>query len=72
MNVEKGISPKKLAESAEGASGAEIKGICTEAGMLAIRDGRDIITENDFTRAKEKVMEAGRNKMKSVPAYMFG
>jgi len=40
--------------------------------MLAIRDGRDVITENDFSRAKEKVMEAGRNKVKSVPAYMFG
>lgn len=72
MSVEKSISPKKLAEVTEGASGAEIKSVCTEAGMLAIRDGRDVITENDFSRAKEKVMEAGRNKVKSVPAYMFG
>lgn len=72
MNTEKGVRARKLAEMAEGASGAEIKSICTEAGMLAIRDGRDTVTELDFIAAKEKVMEAGRNKIKAAPAYMFG
>ncbi|MCK9323743.1 MAG: proteasome-activating nucleotidase [Candidatus Methanomethylophilaceae archaeon] len=72
MNIEKDVNPKKLAELAEEASGAEIKSICTEAGMLAIRDGRDSISAEDFVNAKEKVMTAGRNKMKSLPAYMFG
>ena len=52
-------------------SGAEIKNLCTEAGMLAIRDNRDKVTEQDFIAAKEKVMEAGRNKGNPVPAYMF-
>jgi len=72
MNIDKNIKPRKLAEMTDTASGAEIKSICTEAGMLAIRDGRDMVTERDFMQAKEKVMEAGRNKVKSVPAYMFG
>jgi proteasome regulatory subunit len=72
MSIEKDIKPRKLAEMTDTASGAEIKSICTEAGMLAIRDGRDTVNERDFVLAKEKVMEAGRNKMKSVPAYMFG
>jgi len=72
MSVDKNIKPRKLAEMTDTASGAEIKSICTEAGMLAIRDGRDVITERDFIQAREKVMEAGRNKVKSVPAYMFG
>ncbi|MDR1955082.1 MAG: proteasome-activating nucleotidase [Candidatus Methanoplasma sp.] len=72
MSIEKGIKPRRLAEMTEGTSGAEIKGICTEAGMLAIRDGRDTVSERDFIAAKEKVMEAGRNKMKAAPAYMFG
>ncbi|MDR3283366.1 MAG: proteasome-activating nucleotidase [Candidatus Methanoplasma sp.] len=72
MNTDNDVKPKKLAEISEGASGAEIKSICTEAGMLAIRDGRDQIAINDFAAAREKVMEAGRNKIKSVPAYMFG
>jgi len=71
MNVEKKVSPKKLAEMTDGLSGAEIKNICTEAGMLAIRDGRNKATERDFMNAKEKVMEAGRNKSNPAPAYMF-
>ncbi len=72
MNVDEDISAKKLAEATDGVSGAEIKSICTEAGMLTIRDGRDCVTMNDFLRAKEKVLEVGRNKVKQVPAYMFG
>jgi len=71
MNVEKKVSARKLAEMTEGLSGAEIKNMCTEAGMLAIRDGRNKATERDFINAKEKVMEAGRNKSNPAPAYMF-
>ena len=72
MNVEEDVIPKKLAEISDGASGAEIKSICTEAGMLAIRDGRDIVHLDDFLKAKSKVLESGRNKVKQVPTHMFG
>lgn len=71
MNVDKKVTPKKLADLTEGFSGAEIKSVCTEAGMLAIRDNRDKILEKDFLDAKDKVQEAGRNKTNPVPAYMF-
>jgi len=71
MNVDKKVSAKKLADITDGLSGAEIKNLCTEAGMLAIRDGRNKATEHDFIAAKEKVMEAGRNKSNPAPAYMF-
>ena len=72
MNVANDVDPKKLAELTEGSSGAEIKSICTEAGMLAIRDDRDTITMDDFMKAKMKVLETGRNKVKQAPALMFG
>ncbi len=72
MSIDGEVSAKRLAEITDGESGAEIKSICTEAGMLAIRDGRDTVTMDDFLKAKEKVMEAGRNKVRQVPAYMFG
>lgn len=72
MSIDEGVVPKKLAEITDGASGAEIKSICTEAGMLAIRDNRSSISVADFDAAKEKVMEAGRNKMSPLPAHMFG
>jgi len=71
MNVDKKVSASKLAEMTDGLSGAEIKNLCTEAGMLAIRDGRNKATFNDFLAAKEKVMDAGRNKVSQAPAYMF-
>ena len=72
MNIADDVDPKKLAELTEGSSGAEIKSICTEAGMLAIRDDRDTITMDDFMKAKIKVLETGRNKVKQAPALMFG
>ncbi len=46
----------EVAERAENASGADLKAICTEAGMFAIRDERDYIEEEDFMRACEKVL----------------
>ncbi|MCL2143419.1 MAG: proteasome-activating nucleotidase [Methanomassiliicoccaceae archaeon] len=71
MNVDGHIDIKMLATMTDGASGAEIKSICTEAGMLAIRDGRDCVTMSDFEKAKVKVMETEKNKMSKPPALMF-
>ncbi|MBD3189965.1 MAG: proteasome-activating nucleotidase [Candidatus Heimdallarchaeota archaeon] len=45
-----------LVSLTEGASGADIKNICTEAGMFAIREERDNVIEADFKKATEKVM----------------
>jgi len=71
MNIDGHIDIKSLAGMTDGASGAEIKSICTEAGMLAIRDGRDCVTMGDFERAKVKVMETEKNKTSKPPALMF-
>ena len=38
----------------EGCSGADLKAICTEAGMFAIREERDTITNADFMDAIDK------------------
>jgi proteasome regulatory subunit len=54
MNVSDGVDYAKLAENVEDASGADIKAICTEAGMFAIRDDRTEITMEDFENAKAK------------------
>ena len=72
MNVSKKVDPKKLAEATEGVSGAEIKSICTEAGMLAIRADRDIVMPEDFDAAREKVLDTDRNKVKAPPTYLYG
>ncbi len=72
MNVSKKVDPKKLADSTEGVSGAEIKSICTEAGMLAIRANRDTVLPEDFEAAREKVLDTERNKIKAPPSYLYG
>ena len=37
-------------------SGADIKAICTEAGLLALRERRMKVTQEDFKKAKENVL----------------
>jgi len=37
-------------------SGADIKAICTEAGLLALRERRMKVIQVDFKKAKEKVL----------------
>jgi proteasome regulatory subunit len=54
MNTED-LDYDKLATMAEGASGADIEAICTEAGMFAIRDDRATVMMEDFAEAHAKI-----------------
>ncbi len=56
MNLSKDIALESLAALTEGATGADIKAICTEAGMFTIREGRDAVTLADFEKAITKVL----------------
>ncbi|GAB3683201.1 proteasome-activating nucleotidase [Salinarchaeum chitinilyticum] len=55
MNVADDVAFEQLAAMTEDASGADIKAICTEAGMFAIRDDRTEVREADFRNAWDKV-----------------
>ena len=55
MNVDDDVDFAELAELTVDASGADIKAVCTEAGMFAIRDERTEIYMADFLAAWEKV-----------------
>ncbi|QLG47344.1 proteasome-activating nucleotidase Pan1 [Natrinema halophilum] len=55
MNVSDDVDFGELAGEADDASGADIKAVCTEAGMFAIRDDRTEIQMDDFRSAWEKV-----------------
>lgn len=55
MNVSDNVEFEQLAEMADDASGADIKAICTEAGMFAIREDRTEIGMGDFIEAWEKI-----------------
>ena len=56
------VDLEEVAERAENASGADLKAICTEAGMFAIRDKRDSIEEEDFESACDKVLGSYEEK----------
>ncbi|KAL3142519.1 26S proteasome regulatory subunit 4 B [Trebouxia sp. C0009 RCD-2024] len=49
-------------------SGADIKAVCTEAGLLALRERRMRVTHIDFKKAKEKVLY---KKKEGVPEGLY-
>ncbi|RXK46185.1 proteasome-activating nucleotidase Pan1 [Halorientalis pallida] len=57
MNVSDDVDWAALAEMASEASGADVKAICTEAGMFAIRDDRTEVRMEDFEEAWEKIQK---------------
>jgi len=48
----------------EGFNGADMRNVCTEAGMFAIRDDRDYVVEEDFTKAARKIAESKKLETK--------
>lgn len=60
MNLTRGIDLQKIANMMSNASGAELKGCCTESGMFALRERRVHVTQEDFEMAVAKVMKKVR------------
>lgn len=55
-------------QSKDSLSGADIKAICTEAGLLALRERRMRVTNEDFTKAKENVLY---RKQENTPEGLY-
>ena len=53
----KRINLSKIIDKTEGFSGAELKATCVEAGMIAIRDDRSHITNDDFLASIKRINE---------------
>jgi 26S proteasome regulatory subunit T6 len=66
MNLTRGIDLKRVADKMGGSSGAELKAVCTEAGMFALRERRVHVTQEDFEMAVAKVKKAGDDKNMSL------
>jgi proteasome regulatory subunit len=69
MAIRETIDFDALAGRCDGATGADIRAICTEAGMWAIREERDSVTLTDFERAIEKVV--GEEELRKESVTMF-
>jgi len=57
MNVDDDVDFERLARTTEGMSGADLKAICTEGGMFAIRDRDPVVNMGNFLDAYDKVRE---------------
>ncbi|EQB61747.1 26s protease regulatory subunit 7 [Vairimorpha apis BRL 01] len=69
MSVDKNIRFELIARLCNDATGAELRSVCTEAGMFAIRERRKIATEKDFLNSVDKVIK-GYAKFSSTPRYL--
>ncbi|KAJ4950277.1 hypothetical protein NE237_027109 [Protea cynaroides] len=69
MNCERDIRFELLARLCPNSTGADIRSVCTEAGMFAIRARRKTVTEKDFLDAVNKVIK-GYQKFSATPKYM--
>jgi len=56
MTLGKDVDLEKFVMSKDELSGADIKAVCTEAGMLALRERRMKVCQEDFVKAKEKAL----------------
>lgn len=69
MNMDKGIRFELLARLCPNSTGADLRSVCTEAGMFAIRQRRKSISEKDLLEAIEKVIK-GLSKFSATNKYM--
>lgn len=61
------IDYESVIKIADGFNGADLRNVCTEAGLFAIRNDRDYIIEEDFMKAARKIHET--KKMESKLDY---
>lgn len=68
-----------LAKLSEGASGADIRAICTEAGFIALRNNRNYVIMDDFIEAIKKILkdrfrpyteESGKKQERKTPSVV--
>jgi proteasome regulatory subunit len=72
MNLESQIDLLDIAKQTEGRNGADLRAICMEAGMFAIRDERSQVSGEDFVRALHKVSTGfNRQTLKNTFGEMF-
>jgi 26S proteasome regulatory subunit T1 len=69
MAFDKDIRYELVARLCPNSTGADIRSVCTEAGMFAIRARRKSISEKDLMDSIEKVIK-GYSKFSATQKYM--
>ena len=67
------VNIAKIVEQTEGFSGAELKATTVESGMIAIRDGRSKVKQEDLQLAVERIKKKREtNGISSSPDALYG
>jgi 26S proteasome regulatory subunit T4 len=57
ITVRGDIDYESVVKLADGLNGADMRNLCTEAGLFAIRSDRDYVLEEDFMKAARKILD---------------
>lgn len=68
MTLSDDVNLEEFVMTKDDLSGADIKAVCSEAGLLALRERRMKVTHTDFKKAKEKVLY---RKGEGVPEGLY-
>ncbi len=71
MSLAPEIDFEMLAQRCDAATGADIKAMCTEAGMFAIREDRERVEMVDFEMAIDKVLGENRVRHETASGAMY-
>jgi proteasome regulatory subunit len=72
LTIDENVNLTEVARLTEGKNGADLRAICMEAGMFAIRKDRPAIMQEDFLAAIAKVgLDFNRHGMLDVEGVMF-
>ncbi len=57
-----GVDLRQIARGTPGFSGAELANLVNEAALFAVRGGRQLVTDDDFDQARDKVLMGAERK----------
>lgn len=64
ITIKGDVNYEAIAKLCEGFNGADLRNVCTEAGMFAIREDRDFVNEEDFLKASRKIKDVKKIESK--------
>lgn len=71
MTLDSDVDLSIIAANAKNASGADLKSICTEAGMFAIREDNYSVSAKNFEDALDKVLNKNKNTNEKEVGVMY-
>ena len=72
MPLNKSVNLKQIANNTDGFSGAELKALVMEAGMKAISEGQESVTESDFSLALSAIEENRKDSLRNNHEGLYG